>query len=167
MFMLLCLKKVSILAASCAPPSNPLSPSWTLFLPIPTPTSVSGAPEGLMSTAEGYVLSSRTRQQASVSAVPLHLYNLCLFISLFSIDCGLICTGASLPDCAQITLNLVLNLIALCEMFVRLHDLVWNVVGVSCLLLAQPLLSCWLHTSITSSQFLPEEQPATWSIGYV
>lgn len=121
-----------------------------------------------MCTAEGHVLSSRTRRQASVAAVPLHLYNLWLFHSLSSIDCGLICTRASLPDCARITLNLVLCLIALCEMFVRLHDLVWNVAGVSCLLLAQPLLSYWLHTSITtSSQFLPEEQRATWSIGYV
>lgn len=49
-----------------------------------------------MCTAEGHVLSSRTRRQASVAVVPLHLYKPWLFHSLFSIDCGLICTRAFL-----------------------------------------------------------------------
>ncbi|KAI4831628.1 hypothetical protein KUCAC02_001164 [Chaenocephalus aceratus] len=44
----------STLAASCAPPSNPLSPSWT---PTPPPSSLFTGPEGLMCIAEGRVLA--------------------------------------------------------------------------------------------------------------
>lgn len=123
-----------------------------------------------MCAAEGHVLGSRARRQASTAAAPLHLYNLWLFHPLFSIDFGPICTPASQLDCPQITLNLVLNLIVLCKMFVRAANymtwfgmVLWSA---ACCWLS--LASCWLHTSITSSsQFLPEEQPATWSIGYV
>lgn len=99
----------------------------------------------------------------------LCIYIIWLFHPLFSIDFGPICTPASLPDCPQITLNTVLNFIVLCEMFVRAADyMTWFGMvpwSAACYWLS---LSCWLHTSIiSSSQFLPEEQPATWSIGYV
>lgn len=148
----------ALLQATLCRPAEPFS------LPSPPPNSVLFVPEGLMCNAAGHVLGSRARGQASTAAAPLHLYNLWLFHRLLSIDSGLIWThGPCLSSChfdfGFEFDHVVWDIWHCC----RQHDLVWN--G-ACFWLS--LSSRWLHTSVTSSsQFLPEEQPATWSFGCV
>lgn len=73
MFLLRDRHQWALWQAAAAPSSNPLSPSWTLSPPFPSPA----VPEGLMCTADSSVLGTRARRQAKAAAAPLHFYRLC------------------------------------------------------------------------------------------
>lgn len=192
-FVPLCLRAVSTLAASCTPPSDPLSPSWT---PPPPPPTLFVVPEGLMCTTEGHVLGTRARRQAKAAAAPLHLYHLC-YSSLSSpstmVWSGLVLHSVSFLLSALFSLShfLLISLATFswvhrarsrfecdcimeieCEVFDGVTD--WrgwfglSLWSSALRWLGPSLFSCWLYTSTaasscSASHCLPQ-WPATWSV---
>lgn len=76
-FMPVCSKSVSTLAASCAPPSNPLSPSWISPLLLPTPFQICSWCQRDSCTTEDSVLGTEPRRRAKAAAALLLLYHRC------------------------------------------------------------------------------------------
>lgn len=105
-FMPLCLRAVSTLAASCAPPSNPLSPSCN-------PLSVHGA-RGTHVRCRGPCFGYKSKEAGQGSSCPSPFMPSLLFQPLISIYHGLIWTYASL--CVSSTL------FSLCP---NLHSFLW------------------------------------------
>lgn len=185
-----CLTAVSTLAASCAPPSNPLSPSWTPSHPYPHLCSLCQRDSCALQRAMFWVLEQggRPMQQLPLSiytfsiipASHLHLpwsdLDFCftpspLFSALSSVSVPLFTRSSghfqpSAQSQEQIWIwsyngDWVCGVYGVTDWRGWFGLSLWSSAP---LWLSPSLFSCWLHTSIASSSHCLPEGPATWSI---